>query len=141
MWPLTFDARLAAWHTMREQAAGEPTEQALTTINSWWFRTPWTPYHLHWDDREYWPDPWQLLNDNIYCGLARGLGIMYTIALLERVDLSDAVLIEHDSDNLVLVSDRKYILNWDKTTIVNINPGTEHPRRRVSLQTLHQKVS
>jgi hypothetical protein len=140
MWPTTFDARLAAWNLLREQAANCPPEQALELVNSWWFRTPWTPYHLHWDDQAYWPDPWQMLSENIYCSLARGLGIMYTIALLDRDDISDALLCECESDNLVLVSDRKYILNWDKGTIVNINPGTLHPRRRVDLRSIQHKI-
>lgn len=141
MWPSTFDARLASWAELRNHVANQPVEETLQAINSWWFGAPWRAYHLHWEDREYWPDPWQLLNENIYCSLARGLGIMYTIALLDRTDLQDAVLAEHDSDNLVLVGDRKYILNWDRDTVVNIDPGTQHSRRRVDLQTLQQKIS
>jgi hypothetical protein len=33
-----------------------------------------------------WPDPWQLLSDDVYCEVARGLGILYTITLLDRAD-------------------------------------------------------
>jgi hypothetical protein len=130
MWPKTFAERLASWSNLRRQCATLDAETALITINSWWFDAPWTPYHLHWDDRANWPDPWQLLDDNIYCGLARGLGIMYTIALLEREDLQDAVLVEVVSDNLVLVSKEKYILNWDCDTVVNISPSYKNNTRR-----------
>jgi hypothetical protein len=94
---------------------------ALEEINSWWQQTPWRAYHLHWDDQADWPDPWQLLSDNIYCDLARGLGILYTITVLDRYDLKDAVLIESDRGNLVLVENGKYILNWDQSPGLNIN--------------------
>jgi hypothetical protein len=123
MWPSNFAQRLADWNQLRNQSADLPIESALFQINKWWFQSPWTPYHLHWDDRADWPDPWQLLDDNVYCSLARALGIVYTIALLDRPDMQDAVLMEFESDNLVLVNNRKYILNWNPTEIVNINPS------------------
>jgi hypothetical protein len=97
-------------------------ESALQHINSWWFVAPWQPYYLHWDDQEVWPDPWQLLSDNIYCEVARGLGILYTISLLDRADLAPATLIlTQDDTNLVQVAQEKYILNWAPDTVVNTN--------------------
>jgi hypothetical protein len=102
----------------------------LEDINSWWFAVPWRPYYLHWDDQLNWPDPWQLLSDNHYCDLARGLGILYTITLLDRADLGDAALVLTDSgDNLVQVSKSKYILNWDQDTIVNTIQATNIKRQ------------
>jgi hypothetical protein len=130
MWAKTFAERLASWSNLRRHCETLDTESALTDINAWWFDTPWTPYHLHWDDRANWPDPWQLLDDNLYCSLARGMGIMYTIAMLDREDLQDAVLVEVDGDNLVLVSKEKYILNWDRDTVVNISPSYKNNTRR-----------
>ena len=125
MWAHTFPERLTAWAQLRTQAAALPPAQALAAINSWWFQTPWRPYHLHWDDVKTWPDPWQLLDDNVYCGLARGLGILYTISLLDRADLTSATLVlTEQGDNLVLVAKEKYILNWDRDTIVNTIQAT-----------------
>jgi hypothetical protein len=140
MWPIHFAQRLDAWNQLRQRASTLNVDRALTEINSWWFCTPWTPYHLHWDDRDDWPGPWQLLSDNVYCSLARALGIMYTITLLDREDLQDARLIEFDSDNLVLVEDRKYILNWDPTEIVNINPGIEKQSKLVTQEQIKQQL-
>lgn len=121
MWCSTFEQRLAAWNTLRDRVRILPKPDALAEINSWWQQTPWRAYHLHWDDRVDWPDPWQLLSDNIYCDLARGLGILYTITVLDRDDLQDAVLVDSDQGNLVLVEDGKYILNWDQSLGLNIN--------------------
>ena len=126
MWPQTFDARLASWTFQREQCQKLPVESALARINDWWFRAPWQPYYLHWDDQLSWPDPWQLLSDNVYCEVARGLGILYTITLLDRADMAPARLVLTDAGhNLVLVAKEKYILNWNAATIVNtIQAGT-----------------
>ena len=140
MWPKTFAERLESWAQLREQAATADTETALRAINSWWFQTPWRAYHLHWDDQAVWPDPWQLLSDDLYCPLARGLGILYTITMLDRPDLQDAVLAEFDSDNLVLVAKKKYILNWDSTTVVNINPTVSHARHSVTQEQIQKQI-
>lgn len=121
-WPQHFSSRLESWNVLRDSCQNLPLETALTTINEWWFNVPWKPYYLHWDDQQDWPDPWQLLSDNIYCDLARGLGILYTISLLDRADLTSATLVLTDQgDNLVLVAKEKYILNWDRDTVVNTN--------------------
>jgi hypothetical protein len=125
MWPATFALRLESWNDLRTRCQTLPIESTLKAINSWWFAVPWRPYYLHWDDQLNWPDPWQLLSDNHYCDLARALGILYTITLLDREDLGDATLVlTTTGDNLVLVGKSKYILNWDQDTIVNTNQET-----------------
>lgn len=140
MWFKTFAERLESWHRLKQNCATADVESALLNINQWWFETPWTAYHLHWDDRNDWPDPWQLLSDNIFCSLARGLGIMYTITLINRVDLQDAILTEVGGDNLVLVGKEKYILNWTRDQIVNINPGQRNVRHSVTQQQIQQQI-
>ncbi len=140
MWPKTFAERLESWTQLRQQASITDAETALHTINAWWFQTPWRAYHLHWDDRAEWPDPWQLLSDNLYCPLARGLGILYTITLLDRPDLQDAVLAEVGSDNLVLINREKYILNWDQDTIVNTSPRVLNSRHSITQEQIKQQI-
>ena len=77
-----------------------------------------------------WPDPWQLLSDDVYCELARGLGILYTITLLDRADMADAGLVlTEDGSNLVQVAKEKYILNWNKDSIVNNKPKVKTIRK------------
>ena len=120
MWPANFADRLTAWANLRTQVQSLDLEPALLAINQWWFNTPWQPYYLHWDDQSTWPDPWQLLSDNVYCDLARALGILYTITLLDRADMASAELIlTEDGDNLVQIAKEKYILNWKPDTVVN----------------------
>jgi hypothetical protein len=122
IWPATFSTRLESWNQLRDQTQNLPLEVALVDINAWWFNCPWKPYYLHWDDQPNWPDPWQLLSDDVYCEVARGLGILYTITLLERADMAPADLVlTEDGTNLVLVAKEKYILNWEPDSIVNTN--------------------
>ena len=140
MWHKNFADRLTSWSALRQQASVADLKSSLAMINDWWFQTPWIPYHLHWDDRPSWPDPWQLLDDNLFCSLARGLGILYTITLLERTDCNDVVLIDTGSDNLVLVDQSKYILNWDKEQIVNINLTPYKIKHSVSLTQIRSEI-
>ena len=120
MWPKDFADRLAAWSALRSQVQSMELELALDSINAWWHQTPWKPYYLHWDDQPRWPDPWQLLSDDVYCPVAKALGILYTISMLDRADMADAELVLTESgDNLVLVQERKYILNWSPDSVVN----------------------
>ena len=139
MWPVDFADRLESWNTLRNQVQNLPTEKTLELINHWWFDVPWRPYYLHWDDLSNWPDPWQLLSDNHYCDLARALGILYTITLLNRTDLSDATLVLTETgDNLVLVAKSKYILNWDRDTIVNTIQAT-NIKKQLTQSTVKQQ--
>ena len=140
MWHSTFDQRLAAWNQLRTQCANASVDKILIDVNDWWFDTPWRAYHLHWDDQLTWPNPWQLLDDNLFCGLARGLGMLYTIALLDRPDIQDAELIDTGSDNLVLVEQKKYILNWDRDQLLNINLTPFNPRHRLSQEQLKTQI-
>jgi hypothetical protein len=120
MWQKDFTDRLEAWAELRTRAQALSLEEALQLVNNWWHQSPWQPYYLHWDDQPKWPDPWQLLSDNVYCDLARGLGILYTVSMLEHKDLISAELVlTEDGRNLVLINKVKYTLNWDGTVLVN----------------------
>jgi hypothetical protein len=130
MWPKTFAARLESWTALRTLVQSQDLETALAAINQWWFNSPWKAYHLHWDDQTQWPDPWQLLSDDIYCDVAKALGILYTISLLDREDMADATLVlTEDHRNLVLVNKTKYILNWNSDSVVNTNQAVKIRRQ------------
>ena len=135
MWPRDFSARLVQWHDLRVRVCDMPVEQALASINTWWFAAPWSSYYLHWDDLDRWPDPWQLLSDNIFCEVARGLGMLYTVTMCNHPEITDAELVETPSGTIVQVHQRKYILNWRPDSIVNISPESGAVRHR-----LHQKI-
>ena len=138
MWCSTFEQRLAAWNSLRDRVRDLPVPEALEEINIWWQQTPWRAYHLHWDDRPDWPDPWQLLSDNIYCDLARGLGILYTITVLDRDDMQDAELIETEQGNLVQLDGGKYILNWGQD--LGLNTNLQQSKHHIALSEVKQQL-
>jgi hypothetical protein len=140
MWATTFEARLRDWQLLRHRVTDAPKPECLEHINQWWFAAPWCGYYLHWDDRATWPDPWQLLEDNIFCSLARGLGMLYTISLLDRADIKHSELVQTENDNLVLIDSGKYVLNWDPDRIVNINPGITNTRHRVQQSSINHMI-
>lgn len=109
-----------AWVHLRHRCQQLSLDQALESIDQWWRATPWRPYYLHWDDRQEWPDPWQLLADNQYCDIARALGILYTVRMLDRDDCADARMIMAAQGNLVLVNAGKYIMNQARPDLLNI---------------------
>lgn len=132
MWATSFQDRLASWVRLRNTGAGLDLESALGRINQWWQQTPWKPYYLHWDDCDHWPDPWQLLDTNVFCDLARALGICYTIEMMQHPDVQDYRLIETENSNLVLVNRGKYILNYDAGVQVNTTPEYQQYRRSIT---------
>ena len=115
MWPQKFEQRLNSWHEMRATAQSQAALPALNTINKWWHQSPWSPYYLHWDDLPSWPDPWQLLDDNIYCPVARSLGILYTITIINHPELQQSLLaLTEPGDSVVLANNKKYVLGYSE---------------------------
>lgn len=132
MWPITFEDRLVAWKQLRVDVRPMDIPTALTAINDWWFFCPQVNHYLHWDDWHTWPGPWDLLADNLYCDIARGLGIVYTVLMSLPIKPSEISLVMTDQGNLVQVQDRKYILNYCLGDIVNI------PVQSVNIQRAHR---
>jgi hypothetical protein len=119
MWPTAYEDRLLDWQRLRQQCNNLDLSQQLLLINDWWMRAPIVNRIILWDDPTKWPDPWQLLTNSGYCELARALGIVYTIMLLDKQLYSTLNIINNGRDNLVLVNDGKYILNWAPGEMLN----------------------
>ena len=130
MWKLKADDRLDHWKRFRQQIGAMPIDQALTACVDFWQKAPFTPFYLDHNNTTEWPDPWQLVYENWYCDLAKALGILYTVSLLDRADMADAELVlAEDGSNLVLVAKEKYILNWNRDSIVNNKPKVKIIRK------------
>ncbi len=98
---------------MRNENSDNSLKSALTNINNWWQLLPIDNPYLHWTDNENWPDPWDILADGIFCNLTKGLGIAYTLFLIERPDIESInIVITDEGDNLVSVNDGDYVLNY-----------------------------
>jgi hypothetical protein len=121
MWQTDYHSRLADWAALRQLCSLFPFEQQLVTINNWWFRAPIVNCTIRWNESAFWPDPWELLTNSGYCDLARALGIVYTVMMLENSQFKKLEIAETDQDNLVLIDSGKYILNWAPGETLNIH--------------------
>jgi hypothetical protein len=121
MWKTSYEERLAEWYELRQAAELLPLDHRVQLVNDWWFRAPIVNRVVTWEDTKNWPNPWELLTNSGYCELARALGIVYTLMILENTAFTNLSIITTGNDNLVLVDHGKYILNWAPGEVLNIN--------------------
>ena len=119
----SYDNRLQSWYNLRNQIKNFDLSQQCVEIDKWWQQTPLINHYLHPTDLPNWPGPWELLVENTYCTLARGLGMCYTLLLMKITDI-EYVLAKDIDDNevpLVLVDNAKYLLNYYPGTVISNN--------------------
>jgi hypothetical protein len=131
MWPTSYADRLLHWNLLRSRCQDLPIDQCLLAINDWWYAAPVTARTIIWEYHPEWPNPWQLLARKHVCDLARGLAMLYTVCMTENPAVSDASLVQTDHDNLVLVNQGKYILNWCPSQLLNIQSQAVQIRRQL----------
>jgi len=119
-WPVDYGQLLSEWVTLRSDCAHLPPEDRVMLVNDWWFRAPIVNKSISWQDYPNWPDPWQLLQQDGWCDLARALGIVYTLLLLDTNSGDSISLVNTNLGNLVLAGHGKYILNWAPGNLLNI---------------------
>jgi len=118
---LDFYSRLRDWNTLKENLSDSPIDVVCVETDRFWQQSPISNHYLHPADIKSWPDPWQLLDDNIYCNYSRALGMIYTLSLLgiTDIDLVDATDYNSVDVVLVLVDRAKYVMNYWPGTVLN----------------------
>ena len=118
---LNYEARLKSWYDLRKSLENSDIETVCLAIDKWWQYAPLLNHHLHPDDIDNWPGPWELLVENNYCQIARGLGMVYTLQLvgIKDVDFSTAIDDNNEECALVMVDNAKYILNYYPNTVIS----------------------
>jgi hypothetical protein len=118
---LNYEARLKSWYDLRKSLENNDIETVCLAIDKWWQYAPLLNHHLHPDDVDNWPGPWELLVENNYCQLSRGLGMVYTLQLvgIKGVDFSMAIDDNSEECALVMVDNAKYILNYYPNTVIS----------------------
>jgi len=140
MWPSTFEERLVEWNHLRSRAKSEILSDRLLMINDWWWRAPMVRSTLSWQQRDQWPDAWDLLNASGWCDLARALGMLYTVMIIDQDDVHDVHLVESCQGNLVLVNQGLYILNWSPRQLLNIQSSQLEIKRSVSSKEFQKNI-
>jgi len=139
---LDYPYRLKSWSTLRSTVSTLPISEKCIEVDNFWQRVPLVNHYLHPDFIKDWPDPWQLISDNLYCNYARALGMIYTLILTDtkNIELVDA---KDDNSNevvLVLVDDAKYVLNYWPNTVVNNQITDFKIIRTLDITPLYNKI-
>jgi hypothetical protein len=123
MWNLSSSERLRYWHDFRKKISTLPITEAISETHHLWCFAPFVGNYLTTDQVANWPDPWELINDNYYCDLAKALGMVYTLCLCDHAIESQIKIYQHpntkDQYNLVWIDEGKYVLNYLHDEIIN----------------------
>lgn len=126
MFQLQPEDRMRSWREFRTFIESLPLEQALAHTAEFWARAPFVPYSLDCKNPETWPDPWTLIYENVFCDVAKCLGIVYTMALTthrSKTDIEFRIYTDTKTGydyNLACFDQGKYILNMIDGEVVNI---------------------
>jgi hypothetical protein len=116
-----YDTRLRSWYELRKNLEHSDLQTKCITIDKWWQNAPLITHHLHPFEIENWPDPWELLVENTYCTVARGLGMCYTLLLMDVHNIEFVLATDNQGNDvvLVMVDHAKYVMNYWPDTVVN----------------------
>jgi len=139
---LDYENRLSYWSELRNNLKTQSLQDQCIAVDEFWQKVPIQNHYLHPDFMDEWPDPWQLLNENLYCSYARGLGMIYTLLLLGAKNIE---LVEATDDNsedviLVLVDNAKYILNYWPDTVLNNSLSQFTIKKNINIRQIIEKT-
>ena len=110
MYNLPFEKRLIAWRDFRNylETAKDPLQDCI----DFWKSIPEVSFQADPYDRSTWPDPWEMIEENIFCSFVKILAILYTLQLTDRFFQSSfEIHITHNTEEsttlyLLFVDDR-----------------------------------
>ena len=112
MFVKNYQDRLRSWVELRKQL--ETSNNPLQKVIDFYKKVKLVRIQVDPYDKSSWPDPWTLLNDNVYCRFAVLLGIAYTLQLTERFSRSNfEIHITRDKEN----STMRYLLYVDDQVV------------------------
>ena len=119
--------RILKWREWRLTLTDYTLDECLNEVAITWSKAPLVNHYLLPDMIEEWPDPWNLINDNIYCDLSIALGMFYSLLLCDNPYVNkDKMRIEiyklkDEWINLCSIDQGLYMLNYSPRSVVNIS--------------------
>jgi hypothetical protein len=119
---LEYEARLQSWHDLKEDIKNSDLRSKCIKIDKWWQNAPTVNHYLHLKDTQNWPDPWELLVENLYCNVAKALGMCYTLYMTGEENFRMVTACDKmGNDVLLILVNNEHILNyWPNTVETNI---------------------
>lgn len=118
MFTKSFYERLRLWRHLRNEV--ETSENPYQMVLDFWASVPLSSRYADPYDSSSWPDPWELIHQNVYCEFLQLLAVCYTLQLTERFSHSDFeihITLDKKNDRLV------YLLFVDNHAIGYYNNG------------------
>jgi hypothetical protein len=139
---LNFDTRLQNWFELRKELENSDLATKCVEIDKWWQYAPLVNHYLHYDFIDQWPGPWELLVENMYCTIARALGMCYTLLLIgvDNIEMVEATDQNNEDVVLVLVDSAKYILNYWPDTVLNNHLQDFKVKKHININKIKQKI-
>ena len=83
MFDKKFEDRMSLWREFRHmlEVCDDPIQTAIDFYN----QAPATTLAIDPYTQSTWPDPWQLLEENVYCKFVKILAICYSLQLTDRL--------------------------------------------------------
>jgi len=125
MFKLSTRDRLSRWREFRLELDSLSLDLAVDYTSKFWTSCPFNPYYLDLKQPNSWPDPWQLIEENYYCDLAKTLGIVYTLYLTKhgpQLQPEIKVYLDKKTRYQYHIADfchGKYVLNLIEGQVVN----------------------
>jgi len=133
-----YEDRLTLWRQFRDSLENDPSpiDSAIQFYN----KAPKVTLNADPWDRDRWPTPWELLQDNEYCDFTRVLGICYSLQLTDCFKGSKfEIHIYTDSKKgyIFLLLIDNYVIGWKDNTYVDTSelPKNIVPQKVYSMST------
>lgn len=104
----TFEKRMELWKQFRSTLEDSPTP--FEDVIEFWNKVPLVSIQADPYDRKTWPDPWEMIHDNLYCSFVKILAICYTLQLTDKFS--------QDRFEINIVQDKE---NYQKKYLLYIN--------------------
>ena len=139
---LNYEARLKSWYDLRKSLEDSDIKTSCLAIDNWWQKAPLVNHYLHPNDIDNWPGPWDLLVENNYCQISRGLGMVYTLQLLGIKDIDFCLAIDDNSEEcaLVMVDSAKYICNYYPNTVISNSLNNFTMASHIDMTKINKKI-
>ena len=119
MFDKKFEDRMSLWREFRDML--EVCEDPIQTAIDFYNQAPLTTLAIDPYTQSTWPDPWQMIEENIFCPFVKILAICYTLQLTERFSGTEPEIhIVHDTDKSetkTLLFFKEFCIGYDENKV------------------------
>lgn len=126
----SFEDRLSIWKRLRDELVSK--SDPIQHVINFWNSIPPSSRNIDPYDQSTWPDPWQMIEENVYCEYTKILAVAYTLMLSESSkDWRYEIHIGIDRDDsklyyMLIANDKVIGLEKEKSVYIKDVPKSIH---------------